>query len=168
MWKTIIACVKICTLSYSGVHETMIRDLHFYIRSFSSSSDNASEKIFFSNSAMKDRENIPNNKYRKASCLGIKSNVRNTKPISIASSQNTSITTKLIPKQKIYNQLKRTSETKINRINCPSKWKSCRYRAFTVASCAKGWRENHDLILHTSLYCMWYRTYTSELYRQLS
>jgi hypothetical protein len=42
------------------------------------------------------------------------------------------------------------------------------YRAFTVASCAKAWRDNHDLILHTSLYCMWYRTYTSELYRQLS
>jgi hypothetical protein len=30
----------------------------------------------------------------------------------------------------------------------------CGYRAFTVASCAKGRRDNHDLILHTSLYCM--------------
>jgi hypothetical protein len=38
----------------------------------------------------------------------------------------------------------------------------CGYRAFTVASCAKGWRDNHDLILHTSLYCMWYRKYTNE------
>jgi hypothetical protein len=44
----------------------------------------------------------------------------------------------------------------------------CGYRAFTVASCAKGWRDNHDLILHTSVYFMWYRTYASELYRQLS
>jgi hypothetical protein len=45
---------------------------------------------------------------------------------------------------------------------------NCGYRAFTVASCAKGWRDNHDLILHTSFYCMWYRTCTSKLYRQLS
>jgi hypothetical protein len=44
----------------------------------------------------------------------------------------------------------------------------CGYRAFTVASCAKGWRDNHDLILHTSPYIMWYRTYRSELYQQLS
>jgi hypothetical protein len=45
---------------------------------------------------------------------------------------------------------------------------NCGYRAFTVTSCAKVWRDNHDLILHSSLYCMWYRTYTSELYWQLS
>jgi hypothetical protein len=38
----------------------------------------------------------------------------------------------------------------------------CAYWAFTVASCAKGWRDNHDLILPTSLYCMRYRTYTNE------
>jgi hypothetical protein len=44
----------------------------------------------------------------------------------------------------------------------------CGYRAFTVASCANGRRDNHNLILHTNLYCMWYRTCTSELYRQLS
>jgi hypothetical protein len=37
-----------------------------------------------------------------------------------------------------------------------------------VTNRAEGWRDNHDLILHTSLYCMWYRTYTSELYRHLS
>jgi hypothetical protein len=36
---------------------------------------------------------------------------------------------------------------------------SCGYRAYTVASCAKGW---------TDIYCMWYRAYTSELFRQLS
>jgi hypothetical protein len=42
------------------------------------------------------------------------------------------------------------------------------YRDFTVASCAERRKDNHDLILHSSLYCMWYRTYTSELYRQLS
>jgi hypothetical protein len=40
--------------------------------------------------------------------------------------------------------------------------------SFTDVRCGKGWKDNHDLILHTSLYCMWYRTYTSELYRQLS
>jgi hypothetical protein len=44
---------------------------------------------------------------------------------------------------------------------------NCRYRAFTVASCAKGLRDNHDLILHTNLYCMRYRTCTSEIYRHL-
>jgi hypothetical protein len=44
----------------------------------------------------------------------------------------------------------------------------CEYRASTIASCAKGWRDNYDLILYKSLYCMWYRTCTSELYRQLS
>jgi hypothetical protein len=31
---------------------------------------------------------------------------------------------------------------------------NCGYRAFTVSSCANGRRDNHDLILHTSLYCM--------------
>jgi hypothetical protein len=45
---------------------------------------------------------------------------------------------------------------------------SCGYRAFADARCAKGRRDNHDLILHTNIYCMWYRMYTSELCRQLS
>jgi hypothetical protein len=36
-------------------------------------------------------------------------------------------------------------------------------RAFAVASCAEGRRDNHDLNLHTNLYFMRYRTYTSEV-----
>jgi hypothetical protein len=44
----------------------------------------------------------------------------------------------------------------------------CGYQSSTDERCAKGWRDNHDLISHTSLYCMWCRAYTSELYRQLS
>jgi hypothetical protein len=44
----------------------------------------------------------------------------------------------------------------------------CGYRAFADARCANGRRDIHDLILHTNLYCMRYRMYTSELHRQLS
>jgi hypothetical protein len=40
--------------------------------------------------------------------------------------------------------------------------------SFQVASCAKGWRDIHDSVLHTSLYCNCYGTCRCELYRQQS
>jgi activator of 2-hydroxyglutaryl-CoA dehydratase len=65
-------------------------------------------------SAMKDGENFPDNKYKKVCCLGIKSNAKHTKAVSITSNQD--IITKLIQKQEMYKQIKRISEIKTDRI----------------------------------------------------
>jgi hypothetical protein len=43
---------------------------------------------------MKDREKFPDNKYGKVCCLGINSNVKYTKAVSMTSNQD--ITTKFI------------------------------------------------------------------------